>query len=45
MTALSVYYGAPAPGVLEVLAAHHTVIVQTILYTPRQLGRLRRSAT
>ncbi|GHF38408.1 hypothetical protein HNQ07_001066 [Deinococcus metalli] len=40
---LSVYYGPPCPDALSVLARQATVVVQSGLYTPAQLARLRRT--
>ncbi|WP_309569890.1 hypothetical protein, partial [Deinococcus sp.] len=42
--ALSVYYGAPCPACLVILAGHATVILQSGLYSGAQLRALRRSA-
>ncbi len=42
---LSVYYGLPTPQALQTLGSYQTVIVQTTLYAPAQLGGLRAGGT
>ncbi len=42
---LSIYYGPPTPRALAALRTFETVVVQTTLYPPRALNRLRAGGT